>query len=48
MDLKYSLRMIKRKLTMYLRKFVNQLGLEIIKSNDLQNLLIKSNIYIQS
>jgi len=45
MDLKYSLRMIKRKLTMYLRKFVNQFGLEIIKSNDLQNLLIKSDLY---
>jgi FkbM family methyltransferase len=47
MDLNYSLRMIKRNLIMYSRKLVNQLGLEIIKSNDLRNLLINSDLYIK-
>ena len=46
MDVNYSLRIIRRKLTMFLRRFVNKkLGLEIVKSNDLKNLRIKHDLY---
>ena len=44
MDFNYSLRIVKRKLIMYFRKLVGKFGLEIIKSNDLRNLLIKSDL----
>jgi len=45
MDLNYSLRIIKREFIMLLRKGVNRFGVQIIKSNDLQNLLVKSDLY---